>query len=215
MLTVKDVYKSFGDVHVLKGVNLHIEAGYVYTLKGNSGSGKTTLFNIISGFLPPTKGFVEFKKRKITKFAPYQINQLGMGRTFQDLRLVMQMTVYGSVLLALKKKLFAYPTKEQIRRVDDILGKVSLLDNKNVLASKLSYGQQKLLAIACCIVNDADLLLFDEPITSVDKDTALKITNLVKQLKQEGKTILQIEHNSNYVNATSDKIFRLEKGIVI
>ncbi|MDR2408257.1 MAG: ATP-binding cassette domain-containing protein [Bacteroidales bacterium] len=215
MLVVNDVYKSFGDVHVLKGVNLHIEEGNVYTLKGSSGSGKTTLFNIISGFLAPNKGFVEFKKRKITKFAPYQINQLGMGRTFQDLRLVMQMTVYGSVLIALKKKLFLYPTKEQIKRVDDTLGKVFLLENKNNLVSKLSYEQQKLLAIACCIVNDADLLLFDEPITNVDKDTALKITNLVKQLKQDGKTILQIEHNANYINATSDRILRLEKGIVI
>jgi ABC-type branched-subunit amino acid transport system ATPase component len=215
MLVVNNVYKSFGDIHVLKGVNLHVKEGYVYTLKGCSGSGKTTLFNIISGVLAPTKGFVEFKNRKITKFAPYQINQLGMGRTFQDLRLVMQMTVYGSVLMALKKKLFSYPTKEQIKRVDETLEKVFLLENKNHLVSKLSYEQQKLLAIACCIINDADLFLFDEPITSVDKDTVLKITDLVKQLKQDGKTILQIEHNTNYINATSDKVLRLEKGIVI
>jgi ABC-type branched-subunit amino acid transport system ATPase component len=215
MLVVNDVYKSFGDVHVLKGVNLHIEEGHIYTLKGKSGSGKTTLFNIISGFLAPTKGFVEFKNRKITKFAPYQIYRLGMGRTFQDLRLVMQMTVYGSVLSALKKKLFAYPTKEQIKKVDDTLGKVFLLENKNILASKLSYGEQKLLAIACCIVNDADLFLFDEPITGIDKDTAMKITNLVKQLKQDGKTILQIEHTADYISATSDKVLRLEKGVVL
>ena len=91
MLKLRDIYKSFGDVEVLNGVNLHLEKGFVYTLKGGNGSGKTTLINIISGFLPPTKGIVEFKGKKITTFAPYRLNRLGIGRTFQDLRLATQM----------------------------------------------------------------------------------------------------------------------------
>ena len=84
--------KSFGDVQVLNGVNICLEKGFVYTLKGGNGSGKTKLINIISGFLAPTKGIVEFKGKKIAKFAPYHINRLGIGRTFQDLRLATQMT---------------------------------------------------------------------------------------------------------------------------
>jgi branched-chain amino acid transport system ATP-binding protein len=215
MLTINDVYKSFGDVHVLKGVNLCLEAGNVYTLKGGDGSGKTTLFNIISGFLAPNKGVVEFKGKTITKFAPYQINRLGIGRTFQDLRLVMQMTVYANILFSLKKKMLSYPTKEQRKRVDEIMEKVSLLEIKNELAGKISYGQQKLLAIACCISNDADLLLFDEPVAGIDKDNILKIIDLVKLLKQEGKTIFQIEHNTDYIHLTNDRILRLEKGVII
>jgi len=215
MLELKNIHKSFGDVRVLNGVNLHLEKGLVYTLKGGNGSGKTTLVNIISGFLSPTKGIVEFKGKKITKFAPYRVNRLGIGRTFQDLRLATQMTVYENILLALETKLFAYPTKEQEKQANEILEKVSLWEKRNELAGEISFGQQKLLTIGCCIANNADFLLIDEPVAGIDKDNLLKITNLIKQLKQEGKTILQIEHNTAYINSTSDQIFQMEKGVIV
>jgi branched-chain amino acid transport system ATP-binding protein len=215
MLVLKDIHKQFGDVQVLNGVNLHLKKGFVYTLKGGNGSGKTTLINIISGFLSPTKGSVEFKGKKIAKFAPYRVNRLGIGRTFQDLRLSTQMTVYENILLALEKKLFAYPTKEQKKCADEILEKVSLSEKRNELAGEISYGQQKLLTIGCCIANNADLLLVDEPVAGIDKDNLIKITQLINQLKQEGKTILQIEHNMEYIHATSNSIFQMEKGIVV
>ena len=211
MLELKDIHKSFGDVQVLNGVNLRLEKGFVYTLRGGNGSGKTTLINIISGYLAPTKGVVRFKGKKIAKFAPYYINRLGIGRTFQDLRLATQMTVYENILLALEKKMFANPDKEQKERADEILEKVSLTEKRNELAGEISYGQQKLLTIGCCIANNADLLLIDEPVAGIDKDNILKITNLIKQLKQEGKTILQIEHNTDYINATSDYVLNMSE----
>jgi branched-chain amino acid transport system ATP-binding protein len=215
MLYLKNIHQSFGDVRVLNGVNFRLESGFVYTLKGGNGSGKTTLINIISGFLAPTQGIVEFKGKKIAKFAPYRVNRLGIGRTFQDLRLATQMTVHENILLALEKKLFATTTAEQQKRVDEILGKVSLSEKRNDLAGEISYGQQKLLTIGCCIANNADLLLIDEPVAGIDKDNLLKIKNLIKQLKQEGKTILQIEHNTDYINATSDHILQMEKGEIV
>ena len=215
MLKLSGIYKSFGDVQVLNGVNLCLEEGVVYTLKGGNGSGKTTLINIISGFLTPTKGTVEFKGKKITKFAPYHINRLGIGRTFQDLRLATQMTVYENILLALEKRMFANPNKEQKKCVDEILEKVSLTEKRNELAGEISYGQQKLLTIGCCIANNADFLLIDEPVAGIDKSNLLKITNLIKQLKQEGKTILQIEHNTDYINATSDYVLTIERGVIV
>ena len=215
MLELKDIHKSFGDVQVLNGVNLRLEKGFVYTLKGGNGSGKTTLINIISGFLAPTKGVVEFKGKRIAKFAPYYINRLGIGRTFQDLRLATQMTAYENILVALEKRMFANPDKEQRKRADEILEKVSLAEKRNELAGEISYGQQKLLTIGCCIANNADFLLIDEPVAGIDKDNILKITNLIKQLKQEGKTILQIEHNTDYINATSDQVLNIEKGVIV
>ena len=215
MLELKNIHKSFGDVQVLNGVNLRLERGFVYTLKGGNGSGKTTLINIISGFLAPTKGVVEFDGKKITKFAPYHINRLGIGRTFQDLRLATQMTVYENIMLALEKRMFANPSEEQKKRADEILKKVSLTEKRNELAGEISYGQQKLLTIGCCIANNADLLLIDEPVAGIDKDNLLKITSLIKQLKQESKTILQIEHNTDYINATSDQVLQMEKGVII
>jgi len=215
MLELKNIHKSFCDVRVLNGVNLHLEKGFVYTLKGGNGSGKTTLINIISGFLKPDAGSVELKGEKIIRFSPFRVNRRGIGRTFQDLRLATQMTVYENILLALEKRMFAYPDKEQRKRADKILETVSLSEKRNELAGELSYGQQKLLTIGCCIANDAGLLLIDEPVAGIDADNRLKIIQLVKQLKQQGKTILQIEHHPEYIAETSDYILQMEKGIVV
>ena len=209
-----DIHKTFGDVRVLNGLNLRLEKGLVYTLKGGNGSGKTTLINIVSGFLAPSSGIVEFKGERISRFAPYRVNRLGIGRTFQDLRLATQMTVYENILLAMEAKLFAYPTKEQRNRANDILEKISLSGKRNELAGEISYGQQKLLTLGCCIANNADLLLIDEPVAGIDKSNLVKITDLIKQLKREGKTIFQIEHNHDYIQATSDQICHMEKGMI-
>ncbi|MDR1004863.1 MAG: ATP-binding cassette domain-containing protein [Prevotellaceae bacterium] len=113
MLVLNDISKSFGDVQVLNGVNLRLEAGLIYTLMGGNGSGKTTLINIISGFLRPTDGCITFKNSPIRNFSPYSINRLGIGHTFQNLRLVMQLTVSENVLLAMEKNVCPSTTDQQ------------------------------------------------------------------------------------------------------
>jgi branched-chain amino acid transport system ATP-binding protein len=214
MLELRNIRKSFGDVQVLNGVNLRLEKGFIYTLKGGNGSGKTTLINIISGFLKPDNGNIELNGEKIARFLPFRVNRQGIGRTFQDLRLAAQMTVYENILLALEKRIFAFPNKNQRKRVDEILDTVSLSEKRNEMAGEISYGQQKLLTIGCCIANNAEMLLIDEPVAGIDKDNRRKIIELVKQLKQEGKTILQIEHHPDYIKETSDHILQMEKGVV-
>jgi len=212
MLKITNLHKSFGSVEVLKGIDLQLEKGKVYSLTGGNGSGKTTLFNVITGFLKPDNGVIEFNGKQIMKFLPYKVNRMGIGRTFQDLRLATQMTVYENILLALEKRMFASPNKEQLKRVEEILEIVSLKDKRNELAGEISYGQQKLLTIGCCIANNAELLLIDEPVAGIDKDNRVKINSLIKRLKDEGKTILQIEHNPDYIKETSDVIHQMEKG---
>jgi len=214
MLELKNIQKSFGDVRVLNGVNFCLEKGLIYTLKGGNGSGKTTLINIISGFLKPDEGSIELNGKRIVSFLPYRVNRQGIGRTFQDLRLATQMTVYENISLALEKRMFAYPSKEQQKRADEILDMVSLLNKRNELAGEISYGQQKLLTIGCCIANNAELLLIDEPVAGIDKDNRTKIMQLVKQLKKGGKTILQIEHHPDYIKETSDSVLKMEKGVI-
>ena len=215
MLVLDKIIKCFGDIRVLNGVSLSLERGQVYTLKGGNGSGKTTLFNMISGFLKPTSGTIRFHGKLMTRYAPYQANRLGIGRTFQDLRLATQLTVYENILLALEKKMFAFPTSRQKQRTGEILERVSLWDKRDELAGEISYGQQKLLTLGCCIANDADLLLIDEPVAGIDTANQEKITALVRGLKQDGKTILQIEHNTKYIEATSGRTFHLENGVVV
>jgi len=215
MLILEKIIKYFDDVRVLNWVSLRLESGRVYTLKGGNGSGKTTLFNMISGFLKPTSGTIQFRGKPMTKLAPYKVNRLGIGRTFQDLRLATQLTVYENIMLALEKKMFGFTSQQQQKRVGEILEKTSLWEKRGELAGEISYGQQKLLTLGCCIANDADLLLIDEPVAGIDGANQEKITALVRELKQDGKTILQIEHNTKYIDATSDATFHLENGVVI
>ena len=214
MLEVKNIHKSFGDVKVLNGVTLNLTKGSINTLVGGNGSGKTTLINILSGFIKHDMGDIEFKGKRIRQFLPYRLNSMGIGRTFQDLRLATQMTVFENVLLALEKRMFTHPNKDQIKHVEEILDIVSLTDKRDEIAGEISYGQQKLLTIGCCIANNADLLLIDEPVAGIDKNNRQKIIQIVKKLKQEGKTIMQIEHYPDYIEETSDFIMRMENGLV-
>ena len=212
MLELNNFFKAFGDVHVLNGLSLRLEEGRIHTLVGGNGSGKTTLFNIITGFLPPTSGALSFKGRSLAGLPPHRINRLGIGRTFQDLRLALQMTALENILLAQEKAMFAFTTPEQARRAESVLERVALAHQKGTQAGELSYGQQKLLTIGCCIANNAELLLIDEPVAGIDQDNFKRITALVRELRDSGKTILQIEHHSGYIGETSDRVWQLESG---
>jgi len=212
MLEMRNVSKMFGDNCVLNGLNLRLESGRIHTLVGGNGSGKTTLFNIITGFLKPTSGELKFKGKDIGSLAPHRINRLGIGRTFQDLRLALQMTALENIILAQEKKVFTFTTPEQSRQAEAVLEKVALAQQARTLAGELSYGQQKLLTIGCCIANNAELLLIDEPVAGIDKDNFKKITALVRGLGDSGKTILQIEHHPGYIEETSDHVLHLEGG---
>jgi len=212
MLTVKKLHKSFSDAQVLRGVDMTLAPRFVYTLTGGNGSGKTTLFNIITGFLKPTTGAVEFKEQNISRFTPFKINRMGIGCTFQDLRLALQMTALENILLAQERKMFTFATSEQRRHAEKILERVALTHQKDTPAGELSYGQQKLLTIGCCIANNAELLLLDEPVAGIDRDNFRKITALVRDLRDGGKTIFQIEHNPEYIKETSDRVLALEGG---
>lgn len=212
MLVAQNIVKKFGDMSVLSNVNLSIDKGHIYTLSGGNGSGKTTLLNIISGFVLPTKGSLSFKGHNLIGLTPYKINRLGIGRTFQDLRLAMQMTVKENVIMAFEKKMFGRLSSKQLFKVDEILEKMSLANKSNEPAGEISYGQQKLLTLACLLANDAELLLIDEPVAGIDKNNFIKIVDIILELKQLGKTIIQIEHHPEYIAATSDVILHMEKG---
>ncbi len=207
--------KSFGGTTVLSEINLVLEKGKVYTIIGNNGSGKTTLFNIISGYIKPSKGNIFFQGKCITNLIPFKISQLGITRTFQDLRLATKMTVRENIQLGLEKKTFFFSTLSHTERIDEILSMISLQNKANDLAGEISYGQQKLLTLGCCLANNSELILLDEPIAGIDRDKQLKIKQLVIHLRQQGTTILQIEHNHSYIESTSDHIIQLKKGCIL
>jgi ABC-type branched-subunit amino acid transport system ATPase component len=225
MLEIKNIFKSFGEQNVLQDLNMYIEQGKIYTIVGGNGTGKTTLFNLITGFLQPDSGEIWFNQKRLDNISPVRINLKGITRTFQDLRIISQLSVKENILLSFKNNpgeivlnsilpsiIFKDQYKEYSEKADKILEKILLKEVKDNLAGEISYGQQKLLTIGCCLANDAQLLLLDEPVAGIDKDNYKRIFNLILQLKNEGRTILQIEHNNDYIENLSDGIWFLNAG---
>ncbi len=225
MLELQNISKSFGQNHVLSGINMTFEQGQIYTLVGGNGTGKTTLFNLITGFLRPDQGKIIYKSREIQKSSPVAINYYGITRTFQDLRIINQLTVKENILLSFKnnpgekvfnailpQRLFREKYRQFAEQADQILEKVHLKEVENNLAGEISYGQQKLLTIGCGLANNADLLLLDEPVAGIDKENCEKIYGMILRLKEEGKTVIQIEHNHDFVESLSDTVWFLHVG---
>ena len=228
MLELNNIHKSFGEREILSGVNLKLEKGNVYTLMGANGTGKTTIFNIVTSFLKADEGTVLFKGKRIDNLSPVTINSLGITRTFQNLRLIEGLSVKENILLAFKGNkgeriwnallpgIFLKEEKADYeQKAKDIIRKVFLDDVADSKAGEISYGQQKLLTFACCIANDAELLLLDEPVAGINPEYRNKIKNLVLHLKANGKTILLIEHNTEFIEQLSDRLFFLNSGLLM
>lgn len=219
-LEVKKITKSFGEQKVLNGISFVAKEGHVYTIVGGNGSGKTTLINIISGFLEADSGSIWYEKNNISKKKPFRISKLGISRTFQDLRTIKKLTVEENILLSLKRQnsnnLFSEFIKFKISdylKAHEIIEQVSLLDVKKSLAQEISFGQQKLLTIGCCIANESNVLLLDEPAAGLDDENTSKIATVIKSLSQKfNKTIIQIEHNQDFIKKTSNEIIFLFNG---
>ncbi|ACF44235.1 ATP-binding cassette domain-containing protein [Pelodictyon phaeoclathratiforme] len=216
ILSVENINKSFGERRLFENLSLYLEKGKIYSLMGSNGSGKTTLFNILTGFVKVDSGKIQFNNNSISSKSPTEINRLGIARTFQDLRIIHGLTVRENVLMVMEKKMFHIATFEEFNKVNEILKKVSLLEYADHLGSNLSFGQQKLLTLGCCLANKPVLLLLDEPIAGIDKDNKKIIKDIILKLKNEEITILQIEHDMEFIEETSDLVFQLEdKGLKI
>lgn len=196
---------------------------------GSNGAGKTTLFNLISGFIKPQKGEIFFGGKNLSNHEPYKINRQGIGRTFQDLRLITKLSVKENIVLAMQhnptdswlgsmlpKRFLASKDLTRIAQMNtnagEIIGQFFLQDIQHSLAGEISYGQQKLLSLACCVANGASLLLLDEPVAGIQPEYRKQMAALIKSLKTNGKTILLIEHNTEFLEEVADQIFFLHDG---
>jgi len=225
ILSAQHIAKSFGEKQVLTEVTFSLKKETIYVLMGANGSGKTTLFNVLTGFLKADKGVFSINNIALKSTSPHLINQQGISRTFQDMRLITELTVLENILLAFPnqegekwwKVLFPNKkvTKEQLennKKASLILQDCFIDDVKGSKAGEISYGQQKLLNLACCIANNTNVFLLDEPVAGVNPVYRDKLVEVIKKIKHKGKIILIIEHNTDFIEAVADKIMFLNEG---
>lgn len=226
-LRCESLSKSFDGVKALDGVTLHLPKTGIIALVGPNGAGKTTLLNVITGFLRPDGGRCFLADEELTRLTPHRIVQLGIARTFQDLRVIKLISVLDNVMLARPEQKgehlwraltrFGVGAQENSNRAQavELLRFVGLEERSRDPAGSLSYGQQKLLTLACCLATEAQILLLDEPIAGIHREMADSILGLLKELRDAGKLVVFIEHDLAAVHQIADTAIVMGEGKVV
>lgn len=215
MISVKNLYKRFGDLEVLKDVSCEIGKGEVVTVIGPSGSGKSTMLRCINMLEVPTSGEIFIEGEKVNK-KDADINKIRqrMGMVFQHFNLFPHLNVMDNITIA--------PTK--VKNVDKkqaeaegikLLEKVGLLDKKDAYPSMLSGGQQQRIAIARALAMKPDIMLFDEPTSALDPEMVKEVLNVIKDLANEGMTMIVVTHEMGFAKEVSDWVMFMDEGRIV
>ena len=229
LLDVKNLTKHFGGLTAVGDVTLELNEGELVGLIGPNGAGKTTLFNLLTGVYEPSEGTVTLDGHLLNGKAPYKIASLGLGRTFQNIRLFKDLTVLDNVLIAFgnhhKPHTFAsffrlpvfYKNEEELKNKALDLLKIFDLDKEaETLAKKLAYGQQRRLEIVRALATEPKILFLDEPAAGMNPQETAELTELIRRIKNEFNiTIMLIEHDMSLVMEVTERIYVLEYGRLI
>jgi branched-chain amino acid transport system ATP-binding protein len=225
LLRAHEIGKRFGGVEALSGVSLGIAEREIYGLIGPNGAGKTTLFNVLTGMAQPDQGNFEFRDSAITGLPPHRIAQLGIARTFQNIRLFAHMTAVENVMVGRHVRtranaLGAVLRNRATRREEDsirhsaheLLAFVGLDQHADTLAKNLSYGDQRRLEIARALATEPALLALDEPAAGMNATETATLRRLLEKIRAQGVTILLIEHDVKLVMGLCDRVAVLDYG---
>ena len=228
ILTVDSLHKSFEGIKAVDDLSFKLKEGIITAVIGPNGAGKTTLFNMLTGFLPSDGGSIYFDDKKITTASPHRIARLGIGRTFQNVRLFSQMTVLDNVMLALKYNkghgLWAALVRHKTMKAEEeynrqqaikYLQMIDMVHKQDQLAEDLSHGQRKLVEIARTLALKPKLMLLDEPTAGLYAEMIDQVKKIICKLRDSGITICFIEHNMKTVMDIADQIVVLNQGRLI
>ena len=228
MLALSQLSKSFGGLKVLEGIDFEIGQGGIHGLIGPNGAGKTTLFNIITGLYAPTTGDVRFEGRSLIGQRPHRITQLGLARTFQNIRVFKEMTLIENVVVGMHRHLrygaagllfatgrFRAEEKRARDRALELLSWVRLDAQADELADNLSYGNQRKLELARALATEPKLLLLDEPVAGMNSVEKTGLMREIEAIAARGYTVLLIEHDMRFVMGLCSRVGVLNFGRII
>lgn len=223
VLQVKDLMKSYGAIQAVGGVTFDVMPGEIFGVIGPNGSGKTTMFNSVLGQIRPDAGEISLNGKDITALSPAELNQRGVGRTFQTLQVFGKMSVRDNLIVAAQEhqgtmwsRLFAPGDSGLGAKADALIDQFRLRHVAHKRAGDLSYGQQKLVDIAMAFMSEPDLVLLDEPCAGVNPSLVGGISSLLKELNKSRKgSFVVIEHNMDFVMDLCHRIMVMVEGKVM
>lgn len=218
MIKVENIHKYFDQQHVLKGIDFSVEKGEVVSILGPSGSGKSTLLRCINFLEYPTSGNVEINGKRINvesaSKADVQSLRTSTGMVFQQYNLFKNLTVLQNVMIGLTSVKRVNPTEAK-KVSTDILEKVGLQDRLHHYPAQLSGGQQQRVGIARALALNPEVLLFDEPTSSLDPELVDEVLAVIKDVAKEGNTMLIVTHELDFAREISDRIIFMENGMIL
>ena len=221
-LELRDLRKSFGKTEIIRGANLAVKKGERVAVIGPNGAGKSTLFNLISGRFEPTSGDVLLQGRRINGLRPFEINRLGLSRSFQITNIFPKLSVFENlrcgVLWSLGYKYtflkFLADLDDANERAEQLMKMIHLDRKRDVLAINLTYAEQRALEIGITIGGGAEVILLDEPTAGMSRSETSRFIELIKEVTV-GKTLLTVEHDMGVVFGLADRIAVVVYGEVI
>ena len=221
-LELKDLRKNFGKTEIIRGVNLAVNAGERIAIIGPNGAGKSTLFNLISGRFGPSSGEILLNGHRIEHKAPYEINRMGLSRSFQITNIFPKLSVFENlrcaVLWSLGYKYTFLKFLSGLQDANDLAEKymamIRLDKKRDLLAMNLTYAEQRALEIGITIAGGSNVILLDEPTAGMSRSETSRFINLIKEVTV-GKTLLTVEHDMGVVFGLADKIAVIVYGEVI
>lgn len=213
ILELKNIYKSYEDREVLKGISLSVEKGEVLVLIGPSGCGKSTLLRVINGLEPIQDGQIFLNDVPIDKHDAKQLRQK-IGMVFQSYDLFPHLTILENIILA-PTKVQKRPKNEVISEAEELLKRVGLLDKKNDYPRQLSGGQKQRVAIIRALCMRPEIMLFDEVTAALDPEMVREVLNVILELANQGMTMLIVTHEMAFARAIADKVVFLDQGHII
>ena len=214
ILEVNDLHKSYGDHEVLKGISTTIKKGDVLALIGPSGCGKSTFLRSLNLLEVPTSGHVLFEGTDMTD-ASVDINHVRekIGMVFQQFNLFPNMTIRENIMLA-PVKLGKMTKEEAAKKAEDLLARIGLADKADAYPAQLSGGQKQRIAIVRSLAMNPDVMLFDEPTSALDPEMVGEVLELMKQLAQEGMTMVVVTHEMGFAREVADRVMFVDEGSV-